>query len=163
MTMRVSLDAHLNIIKLAKLPNEMMMMMVIIVGMTMIEKITMPMMQMMHRLILEHSVHVKVGKNCDVDCKDDHLIMIMIEMIMIMIQMMTSMTMTMTTLNRFQQKALSGNYAIHLGESVSRYLIAPKEEDFFAPNFLQRPIIAGKCQYTDVLRLQHRVCHICIA
>ena len=77
---------------------------------------------------------------------------------MIMIQMMTSMTMTMTTLNRFQQKALSGNYAIHLGESVSRYLIAPKEEDF-----LQRPIIAGKCQYTDVLRLQHRVCHICIA
>ena len=61
MTMRVSLDAHLNIIKLAKLPKEMMMMMVIIVGMTMIEKITMPMMQMMHRLILEHSVHVKVG------------------------------------------------------------------------------------------------------
>ena len=133
-----------------------MVMMVIIVGMTMIEMITMPMMQMMHRLILEHSVHVKVGQNCDVDCKDDHLIMIMI-------QMMTSMTMTMTTLNRFQQKALSGNYAIHLGESVSRYLIAPKEEDFFAPNFLQRPIIAGKCQYTDVLRLQHRVCHICIA
>ena len=156
MTMRVSLDAHLNIRKLAKLPKEMMMMMAIIVRMMMSEMITMPMMQMMHRLILEQSVHVKVGKNCDIDCKDDHLIMIMIEM-------MTSMTMTMTTLNRFQQKALSGNYAIHLGESVSRYLIAPKEEDFFAPNFLQRPIIAGKCQYTDVLRLQHRVCHICIA
>ena len=64
MTMRVSLDAHLNIRKLAKLPKEtMMVMMVIIVGMTMIEMITMPMMQMMHRLILEHSVHVKVGKN----------------------------------------------------------------------------------------------------
>ena len=58
--MRVSLDAHLNIRKLTKLPKEMMV--VIIVGMTMIEMITMPMMQMMHRLILEHSVHVKVGK-----------------------------------------------------------------------------------------------------
>ena len=146
MTMRVSLDAHLNIRKLAKLPKEMMMVMVIIVGMTMIEMITMPMMQMMHRLILEHSVHVKVGKNCDIDCKDDHLVMIMI-------QMMTSMTMTMTTLNRFQQKALSGNYAIHLGESVSRYLIAPKEADFFCSQLFAKTNYSGKVSVHGCLEI----------
>ena len=79
--------------------------------------------------------------------------MIMIEMIMVMIQMMTSMTMTMTTLNRFQQKALSGNYAIHLGESVSRYLIAPKEADFFAPKLFAKTNYSGKVSVHGCLEI----------